>query len=80
MTCDKGPNEADPLNQRGHERTFADTPEVICGIVADWVLRECERQEQLPSQKIADTVRLKTSVIRDALSSLPGLHGYGQTP
>lgn len=41
------PSPGDPLLQCGpNGRHFADTPEAICGMIAEWVLAECKRQEE----------------------------------
>lgn len=47
VTGASNPSPGDPLAQRGvNGRHFADTPEAICGMIAEWVLDECKRQEE----------------------------------
>lgn len=36
---------ATTLQHGPNGRHFADTPEAICGMIAEWVLAECKRQE-----------------------------------
>ena len=46
VSANVNPSANDPLGQRGPGgKNFADTPEAICGMIAEWVLSECKRQE-----------------------------------
>jgi hypothetical protein len=57
VTCDKGPSEVDPLGHEGHKRIFCDTPEAICGVTSEWVLKECHRLETMKPIDVNEALR-----------------------